>query len=234
MDKNRIIAASILAAGIVVCGVLLTCALDHFTYRDRCVTVKGLSVKEFPADKVVCPLVFKEIGDNLQDLYTNINAKNKIITDFVESYGIAASDISIAAPEIVDLQAERYLSERPPYRYNVTSVVTISSSDVDKVKHLMAQQSELLKKGVALVAGDYRYNVTYDFTGLNDVKPAMIEEATKNARAAAEKFAADSDSKLGRIRRASQGQCSITDRDANTPDIKTVRVVTTVEYYLED
>ena len=114
MDKNRIVAAAIVAAGIVTFGVLLKCALDHFTDRDRCVTVKGLSVKEFPADKVVCPLVFKEIGDNLQDLYTNINAKNKIITDFVESYGIAASDISIAAPEIVDLQAERYLSERPP------------------------------------------------------------------------------------------------------------------------
>lgn len=62
----------------------------------------------------------------------------------------------------------------------------------------------------------------------------MIEEATKNARASAEKFAQDSGSSLGKIRRANQGQFSITDRDSNTPYIKSVRVVTTVEYFLKD
>ena len=81
--------------------------------------------------------------------------------------------------------------------------------------------------------GDYKYNVSYEFTGLNEVKPRMIEEATKNARAAAEKFAKDSDSELGKIRNASQGQFSISDRDAYTPYIKSVRVVTTVNYYLK-
>ena len=97
----------------------------------------------------------------------------------------------------------------------------------------MSEQTELLKQGIAITGGDYRYNVTYEFTGLNEIKPAMIEEATRNARVAAEKFAKDSDSKLGKIRDAYQGQFTITDRDSNTPYIKNVRVVTTVNYYLK-
>ena len=92
----------------------------------------------------------------------------------------------------------------------------------------------VLTKGIALISGDYQYMITYEFTKLNEIKPQMIEEATKNARAAAEKFASDSDSELGKIKRANQGQFSITNRDNNTPDIKRVRVVTTVDYYLED
>ena len=98
----------------------------------------------------------------------------------------------------------------------------------------MSEQTELLKQGIAITGGDYRYSVSYEFTGLNDIKPQMIEEATKNARAAAEKFAKDSDSKLGKIRNASQGQFSISNRDGNTPYIKSVRVVTTVTYYLKN
>jgi hypothetical protein len=91
-----------------------------------------------------------------------------------------------------------------------------------------------MKNGIAIVGDDYQYRVTYEFTALNDIKPAMIEEATKNARSAAEKFAKDSDSNLGKIRNANQGTFSITDSDANTPYIKHVRVVTTITYYLEN
>ena len=208
--------------------------MDNFSNKDRYVSVKGLSEMEFPADKVTCPLVFKEIGDDLLKIYTNVNAKNDTIVAFLKAKGINEKDINISAPEIVDLQAERYGNERPPYRYNVTSVITITSSDVPKIKALITQQSELLKKGIAIISGDYRYLINYEFTKLNDVKPKMIEEATKNARATAEKFASDSDSKLGKIKNANQGQFSIVDRDSNTPDIKRVRVVTTVDYYLED
>ncbi|WP_298648547.1 SIMPL domain-containing protein [uncultured Proteiniphilum sp.] len=118
--------------------------------------------------------------------------------------------------------------------YNITSVITVTSGDVEKIRKLISEQTELLKQGVAITGGDYRYNTLYEFTGLNDIKPQMIEEATKNARAAAEKFALDSGSKLGKIRNASQGQFTITDRDANTPYIKNVRVVTTVNYYLKN
>lgn len=232
--KHRIIEASILALGFIVLGFLLKTSVDNFSNKDRYVSVKGLSEMEFPADKVTCPLVFKEIGDDLLKIYTSVNAKNDTIVAFLKAKGISEKDINISAPEIVDLQAERYGNERPPYRYNVTSVITITSSDVPKIKALITQQSELLKKGIAIISGDYRYLINYEFTKLNDVKPKMIEEATKNARATAEKFASDSDSKLGKIKNANQGQFSIVDRDSNTPDIKRVRVVTTVDYYLED
>ena len=146
--------------------------------------------------------------------------KNKAIVKFLESNGIAKEEISIAPPEVIDMQAERYGNRDIAYRYNATSVITVTSKNVDKVRKLMSEQAELLKQGIAISGGDYRYNVVYEFTGLNDVKPQMIEEATKNARTAAEKFAKDSDSSLGKIRNASQGQFSISDRDANTPYIK--------------
>jgi hypothetical protein len=112
--------------------------------------------------------------------------------------------------------------------------MTVSSNKVDLVRKLMSQQGELLKQGVAISANDYSNAVIYAFTKLNSVKPKMIEQATVNARAAAEKFAKDSESNLGKIKSADQGQISIEDRDANTPFIKKVRVVTSIEYYLKD
>ena len=98
----------------------------------------------------------------------------------------------------------------------------------------MSRQGELLTQGVAVSATDYQNQITYDYTDLNKIKPKMIEEATKNAREAADKFAKDSESHLGKIKDASQGQFSIEDRDANTPFIKEVRVVSTIDYYLKD
>ena len=97
----------------------------------------------------------------------------------------------------------------------------------------MLRMGELLKQGIAISANDYDQQVQYEFTKLNEIKPAMIEEATKNARAAAEKFAEDSGSRLGKIKDAQQGQFSIEDRDQYTPGIKNVRIVTYVSYFLK-
>ena len=110
----------------------------------------------------------------------------------------------------------------------------MTSTQVSKVNELMAKQSELMAKGIAIVAGDYNYQTLYEFTELNKIKPDMVADATKNARKAADKFAEDSQSKLGKIKSASQGQFSIEDRDQYTPYIKKVRVVSTIEYYLKD
>lgn len=229
-----IIEATILAAGLVLTGIILNAAINNFKDRDRVVTVKGLAEMEVQADKVIWPLMYKDLGNDLPSLYTNIQTKNKTIVDFLQGNGISQEEISVAPPEIIDMEAERYAAQtQHPYRYNATSVITVTSDDVEKVRKLISGQTELLKQGVAISGGDYRYNTLYEFTGLNDIKPQMIEEATKNARAAAAKFATDSGSKLGKIRNASQGQFSITDRDANTPYIKNVRVVTTVNYYLK-
>ena len=226
--------AIIIAIGLLLLGNQVRNGISEFIAKDRIVTVKGLAEMEVPADKVVWPLMFKDIGNDPALIYANINKKNQAIVAFLKSRGIQEEEISIAAPEIIDMEAERYGAQQVNYRYNATSVITVTSGRVEAVRQLMSEQAELLKQGIAITGGDYRYNVTYSFTKLNDIKPRMIEEATRNARAAAEKFAKDSDSRLGKIRNASQGQFSIDDRDSNTPYIKSIRVVTTVNYYLKN
>lgn len=235
MERYRIIIASlVLAAGIFFGGLAVGNALSGIKEADRCVSVRGLAEREVKADNVIWPLVYKETGNNLGAIYDDIKTKNGIITSFLKQEGISDNEIFISAPEIIDMEAERYQNGSSPYRYNVTSVITVSSNKIDLVRELMTRQVDLLKKGVAITGGDYRYNAEFSFNGLNSIKPEMIEEATKNAREAAEKFAKDSDSKLGKIRDASQGLFSISDRDSNTPYIKEVRVVTSVNYFLED
>lgn len=226
--------AIVLAIGMVALGAQVKQGINNFVAKDRVVTVKGLAEMEVPANKVTWPLMYKEVGNDLSTLYNKISHTNKAIVGFLKNKGIAEDEISINAPEIIDMQAERYVGENKTYRYNVTTVITVTSNKVDLVRSLISEQGELLKQGIAITGGDYRYNIQYDFTSLNEIKPQMIEEATKNAREAAQKFAKDSDSELGKIKRAVQGQFSIENRDANTPYIKRVRVVTTIDYSLED
>ena len=226
--------AALLAIGLIILGTQIQKGINNFVEKDRIVTVKGLAEMEVPANKVTWPLMHKEVGNDLTALYNRINATNTAIVEFLKKKGITEEEISINAPEIIDMQAERYVGENKTYRYNVTTVITVTSAKVDLVRSLISEQSELLKQGIAITGGDYRYQIQYDYTSLNEIKPKMIEEATKNAREAALKFAKDSDSELGKIRRASQGQFSIDNRDANTPYIKRIRVVTTIDYLLED
>lgn len=232
--KNLRFEAVVIAIGLLLLGVFIERGISSFANKDRSVNVKGLAEMEVEADKVTWPLVYKSLGNDLIGLYEQINKSNKTITQFLKGKGIEEKEISINAPEIIDMKAERYNNQESSYRYNVTSVITVTSDKVNLIRELISSQGELLKQGVAITSGDYRYSVQYEYTGLNKIKPQMIEEATKNARQAAEKFAEDSDSKLGKIRNAYQGQFSITDRDANTPYIKKVRVVTTIDYSLED
>lgn len=233
--KNLRIEAFILSLGFLLLGLFIERGFRSFAERDRSVNVKGLAEMEVPANKVTWPLVYKSLGNNLNQLYDEIKRSNATITQFLKEKGLSEKEISINAPEIIDLQAERYGNDRASvYRYNVTTVITVTSDKVDLVRGLISEQGELLKRGIAITSGDYRYNVSYEYTSLNEIKPSMIEEATKNAREAAEKFAKDSGSELGKIRHAYQGQFSINDRDPNTPYIKKIRVVTTIDYSLED
>ena len=228
---EKIIAACVIGFAIIVMGFALRSGIVAFKDMDRSVTVKGLAEKEVNADKVTWPLVYKELGNDPAEMYELLTQKNKKVLAFLKSAGIKESDISVNPPVISDRQADNYSNEIMNYRYKATSVITVTSTEVDKVRTLMRRQSELMKQGIALVTEEYSGNgVVYEFTGLNKVKPDMIEEATKNARKTAQKFADDSGSSLGEIRNAQQGQFSIEDRDANTPYIKRLRVVNTVEY----
>lgn len=233
-QTEKIISAIIIAAGIVVMGFALRSGIVTFKDMDRRVTVKGLSEREVKADKVTWPLVYKELGNDPAAMYQLLVYKNRQVVAFLKSAGIKDEDISINPPVITDRQADNYGNEIMNYRYKAKSVITVTSSDVDKVRSLMRRQSELMKQGIALVSEEYsNTTVSYEFTGLDKIKPEMIEEATKNARATAQKFADDSESSLGGILSAQQGQFSIEDRDSNTPYIKRLRVVNTIEYSLK-
>lgn len=230
----KVLPALIIAVGITLLGIFIRNGLGGISSNQRVVTVRGLCEREFEANKVTWPIVSKSVGNDLTVLYSQIESTNNAITSFLKSNGISESEYSVNAPQVNDLQADRYGNQSVPYRYVVTTVIVVTSSQVKKINELMEKQTQLMQQGIAVVAGDYNYQTLYEFTDLNKVKPEMIAEATKNAREAANKFAEDSESRLGKIKTASQGQFSIEDRDQYTPYIKRVRVVSTIQYYLKD
>lgn len=231
---NRVKEAALLAIGLVVLGLCIKWGIDDFANKDRTVTVKGLAEKEVAADKVTWPIQTKELGDDLPSLYTKINATTDKVKRFLKQNGVKDEEISVNAPEVVDLKAERYGSDNHRYRYNITSTITVTSHNVKLVRGIIARQGELLRQGVAVVDGGYDNGVTYEYVSFQKMKPEMMEEAIKNAEKTAQQFADNSNSELGKIMSASQGQFSIDDRDANTPYIKNVRGVITVTYSLKD
>jgi hypothetical protein len=233
--KGMVILGGFLFAGLVALGLLLGNAAMRVKSLERTVAVKGLSEREVPADIAIWPLTFREASNDLNALFESIQRKNAQIAEFLAEHGIAKEAVTISPPNVTDRHAQAYGdTANIAYRYTGGSTVTVYSTDVEAVRNAMKDVIALGKKGVALSGEDYQNQTQFVFSGLAELKPAMIEEATKNARAVAEKFAADSASRLGKIRSASQGQFSIENRDSTTPHIKKVRVVSTVEYYLAD
>lgn len=226
--------AAIIALGIIALGFCIKAGLNSLAGKDRKVVVKGLAEREVEADKVTWPILSKEIGNDLPELYKSINATVGTIKQFLLDNGIKPTEICVNAPVVIDLNADRYSDNRQPYRYNVTSIITVTSSNVKLVRSIIARQGELLKKGVAIVDGGYENPVKYEFVSFKAMKPAMMQEAIENAELTATQFAKNSNSRLDKIMNADQGQFSIENRDSNTPYIKKVRVVTTVTYSLKD
>ena len=228
--KSSVISAGLIAVGMVILGFVLKAGIDNIAFLDREVTVRGLAEREVPADLVTWPITYSLAGNDLQILYNNVSSNNAVIVKFLTSNGISEDEISVNPPDTYDATSNRYRSDSFAYNYSINCTVTVTTKKVQKVRELLNRQSELLKEGIAF-SNSY---INYQFTGLNAIKPEMIAEATKNARAAADQFAADSDSRVGKIKTASQGQFSIEDSDSSTPFIKKVRVVSTIIYYLED
>lgn len=229
-NLNKLLPALLIALGIVILGLCIKAGIDNIAYRDRIVTVRGLAEREVKADLVTWPITYSLAGNNLQNIYDQVSKNNDIIVKFLTSNGIKPDEISVNPPDTYDASSNRYRSDSFNFNYSINCTVTVTTRQVDKVRELLNRQSELLKEGVAF-SNSY---INYQFTGLNSVKPEMIAEATRNARAAADQFAADSESRVGKIKTASQGQFSIDDSDSSTPYIKKVRVVSTIVYYLED
>lgn len=227
---KSLLPSAIIALAVVIFGFCLKAGIDNLAYNDRIVTVRGLAEREVPANMVTWPISYPLAGNDLASLYTQMNRNNDIIIEFLTSNGISRDEISVNPPDTYDASTNRYRSDSFNYTYSISCSMTVSTSKVEKVRELLRRQTELLKNGIAF-SNSY---ISYEFTGLNDIKPEMIAEATKNARAAADRFAADSDSRIGKLKQAQQGQFSIEDRDSSTPYIKKVRVVSSLTYFLED
>jgi hypothetical protein len=234
-NKSAVILGVALVLGLSALGLGMGTAGVDYPQVDRSVAVNGLSEREYPADVVIWPILFTEASNDLPKLYTMLDQRIATIQAFLEEKGFKAAEITVSAPAITDKSAQQYGGNNgAQFRYTAEQSITVYSVQIDRVREVSRQLSVLGKQGIAFTGNTYQAKTEYLFTRLNEVKPAMIEEATREARAVAEKFAADSDSVLGKIKRASQGQFTIGDRDKNNPHVKKVRVVSTVEYYLSD
>ena len=231
---NAFILGVFIFFGLATLGYLLGNAAIKFKEYERTVTAKGLSEHEYQADIVIWPIQFNVASNDLTDLYNSIEASSSEIKAFLTKNNINPNEITFSSPAITDKSAQQYNDMSAKFRYSAFQTVTVYSKNVEGVRKLMSALSDLGKKGIVFTGDNYQTQTEYIFTRLNEVKPKMIEEATRKAREVAQKFAADSESKLGKIKRASQGQFSITSRDTNNPHIKKVRVVSTVVYYLSD
>ena len=237
MKKNEFITGClILALGIVMLGFSIKGAVNGLNESKRMITVRGLAERDVVADKVIWPMTYKIVGNDLPALYTNLETYNQKIKAFLERHQISSDEISESVPVVVDLKADIYRNPSEiTSRYIITSGITVTSSQIDVARNAMNAISELLLEGIAVSSSEYGTStIKFLFTSLNEIKPDMIKEATENARRAAEKFADDSKSTLGKIRTATQGQFSITTPYDNIPYKQQVRVVSTIKYTLRD
>lgn len=229
--KTLIIFSSIVIAGFFIGNM-------HKTGKkyDRFVQVKGLSEREVYADLAVWPMNITLTGNDLKSLKKEIEKQNEEVYSFFLRQGFDKNELTKGIANINDSRANIYNSnsQNNEYRYLAKSEFTVRTNEVKKLQKALIESLELISKDILLGSKNTWRPIEYIFTGLNDLKPSMIEEATKNAREVAEKFARDSESQVGEIRIARQGLFTIKDRDQNTPEIKIVRVVSTIDFQLKE
>jgi len=233
--KSALVLGAFICLGMILAGWILGSSAVKIKQYERIVSVKGLSEREVKADVAVWPIRFSSASQDLTQLYDTMEIQTQQIQAFLKAEGFSDQEITTAAPVTTDKYAQQYGGDaNVALRYTAHQTITIYTHRIDAVRAAQSRLVALGKKGIAFGGDDSGQRTEYLFTKLNDIKPAMIEQATQNARSVAEKFAADSKSRLGKIKAANQGLFSIEDRDSNTPYLKKVRVVSTVDYYLAD
>ena len=236
-----------LLVGLLGGGYLLGSQVRDFKRADRYVEVKGLVERTVKSDQADWDLPFKTAGDDLSAVFAKSEQGKNAVLQFLATQGVSAAEVTVGEIRVTDKQTNEYGNNDRGSRYIVEQTVSVSSKDVDKIAGAGQKTADLVKAGVVLASSNGRSGgISYTFTGLNALKPDMITEATRNARASAERFAQDSGSQVGSIRSANQGVFSIgaasqvtvneggdggnTNADASM--IKKVRVVSTIDYYL--
>ena len=236
------IPAALLALGVLGGGLLVGRGFTESRLGDRFATVKGVAERDVEADLAVWTIQFSAGGNNLAEVQRTVVRNLQLTMDFLEDHGISSDLVQVEGVRVVDAAANPYQQGPINIRFSVTQTIIVRSEEPRRVQAASGDVGTLVESGVVLVSGQ-EYGPggpTYIFRGLNDIKPAMLAEATARAREAAVEFANDSGSELGGIRRANQGVFEILPRDP-APGVmeqnrieKTIRVVATVEYFLRD
>ena len=235
-----------LLLGLVAGGWILGSEIKDIRLADRYVTVKGLVERTVKSDMATWPVSFKEAGNDLPQVFAKSEADKTSVLKFFAGQGIAPGEITVGQIKVTDKLANEYGGNNTGPRYIVEQTVTVLSKDVDKISKAGQKTADLVQAGIVVGGTNGQPGgIRYEFTGLNALKPDMITEATRNARASADRFAADSGSQVGSIRSANQGVFSISPAgsgaapdegggggDADASIMKKVRVVSTVDYYL--
>ncbi len=226
--KNMIQGCAIVLAAVVL-GISLIFTVKTLKSYDDTVKVRGLCEKEVPADRVVWRISYSEKDNSLADLRTIVRRNNDIIVSKLTEAGFKSDEIKVANASYDDRYMYSNNVSQVSYRYVANQTVTVFTKNLDLVRKLQQTlETDLVNQNI--LANSW---ADYQYLGLNDIKPAMIAESLENARAAADEFAKNSHSRIGKMRTASQGYFEVEDLDENTPQVKKVRVVTTVEYYLK-
>jgi hypothetical protein len=248
MEANRMnnnqgilaLALALVAIGLALCGWFVGQGFVHGRTADRFVTVKGVAERDLLADIALWPIQFAATADELDRAQAQIRESRHKVLDFLAGHSIEPAAVQVHRLSVQDLYANAYRSGPVQSRFIIQQTLMVRSSEAERIEKASQEIGELVDAGVVLSSDGPMSNApTYLFTRLSEHKPAMIAEATANARRAAEEFASDSGSQLGKIRRANQGVFVILARD-RAPGIeeqgqrqKTIRMVTTVEYFLE-
>ncbi len=236
------VGAAVLAAGVVLGGLAIGGGFAKSRSGDRFVTVKGVSEREVQADLALWPLTILSADNDLSAAQQRIERGVREVLAFLARNGIDTAAVTMQDYRVTDAFTNQYQSpDNISSRYAIRQTMIVRSESPDTVARASQRVSELVAGGVVFTSGQ-EYGTggpSFLFTRLNDVKPEMIAEATAQAREAAEQFARDSRSELGGIRRANQGVFQILPRNQaagiteESQVAKTVRVVSTVEYFLK-
>ena len=231
-----LIVGSLIALAIVIGGYLLGDGLRRARMADRAVTVRGLAERNVTADLATWTITYSEQGTELGPVQAAIDAKSRAVRDFFRRQGFTGQELSDSGTSVNQF----FDTNRGQNSVTVRQRMQLRTTAVMKARAAFARQADLIRGGVAVEEGS---GMIYSFTKLNAVKPQMIAEATRNARASAQQFARDSGTDVGGIRQATQGYFSIGARDgdvdgeggssAGDSPFQKVRVVTTVDFYLD-
>ncbi|GGY65696.1 SIMPL domain-containing protein [Marinobacter zhanjiangensis] len=236
----KVLVSVVIGLSLIVAASLLRDGLTELRTGDRYVTVKGVAEKEVTADLALWPIRFAASGNTLEAAREKARSSRDGVMAFLSLQAISEEAVELQRMDVVDTQANNpYQPENGARKVIITQVLMVRTDEVDKVRQAARNVSDLVDSGVVLSSDYGPAGPTYLFTRLNDIKPEMISEATLAARESAQQFARDADAELGGLRRANQGVFQILARDqapgvtADQQPFKTVRVVSTFDYYLQ-